>query len=123
MKNGEIENIESEQTEEIPFDIGSIPRSQKAGHKVSSTQEIRVNLTMSQVVAQGWTDRRDRYAGGKLDFATAVMGEKSTYSLDSAHRGGQRIRTLDGKTFTVGAKGIEALRPYMNLSVKMPEGL
>jgi len=119
MINGEIESNSDEITEKA-FDINSIPRSQKAGRKIAGN-EIKVNLTMNQVVAQGWTDRRDRYAYNTLNFEQACMGERSTYSLDSAVKGGTRIRTLDGKTFTVGKKGMDALRPFLNLS-KMPEG-
>ncbi len=122
MKNGEIEKNESEQTEEhIPvWSPNMVPLSHKAGTNVKTSQVISLDITMSEIQRMGLIDKRPRYANGKMNFEIACIGEKATYSLDSAHRGGQFMKSKDGVVFRVGAKGIDALRSRI---VTMPDGL
>jgi len=123
MKNGEIETNNSEEiTEKVTaWNPSSVPLSHKAGSNVRTAEPLTLSVSMSEIQSMGLIDRRPRYAGGKMGFEQACIGDKATYSLDSAHKGGQFMRSKDGIVFRVGAKGMDALRSKI-IQVNLPEG-
>lgn len=113
-------NIDNEEISEA-WNPNSVPLSAKSGANIRTTQPLSLSVSMAEIQHMGLIDRRPRYAGGKMDFTTACLGEKATYSLDSAHRGGQFMKSKDGIIFRVGAKGMDALRSKI-VQVNLPEG-
>lgn len=113
-------NIDNEEISEA-WNPNSVPLSHKAGSNVRTTEPLTLSVTMSEIQHMGLIDKRPRYAGGKMSFESACIGDKATYSLDSAHRGGQFMRSKDGVVFRVGAKGMDALRSKI-VQTNMPEG-
>ena len=121
-----INNEETnEQTEEqTPFDFASIGISPKAGKNNLIESITQLSIPMSKIVSLGLTDRRKAYANNTLNFEKACIGEKATYSLDSAHKGGHFFRTKDNIVFRFGSKGQIAVQDFIiqNTSAQMPNG-
>ena len=120
MKNGTIEPNSDEITEKA-WNPSSVPLSAKSGANVRTSKPLDISVTMSEIQHMGLIDKRPRYAGGKMSFESACIGNNATYSLDSAHRGGQFMRSKDGVIFRVGAKGMDAQRSKI-IQVNLPEG-
>ena len=119
-----IDNQEqNEQTEEqTTFDINSIGISKNAGKNSPVGQITQLSIPMSKIVSMNLTDRRKAYANNKLSFQSACIGEKATYSLDSAHKGGAFFKSKDGIVFRFGQKGQLAVQQYIVTAAKLPDG-